>query len=178
MPPSTCLAAFLSAALLVACSQGAHQAEEMPEPTPTPQWTITPSPLPSETGPVELPPMAEGEWMLNNSPTHVSATYGPDYDQSRLTFSCEKDIRVLTLTLAGTANGVASYIVESGGTAARLDMRQVEGRQSMRAEIDIAAPVFGGFAVEGGEGRITDPGGAMMRVPGSPLIVDVFRACA
>lgn len=172
----TLLSLSCAAAMLAACSSSDEPAAEEVVEAPTPQLTSTPTPTVADDG----SPMTPGQWSVNESASGASASYGAAGQDAQLVISCNRADKVLAMTVAGQANGAQSYILEAGGTAARLDMMPDGDLNlpSLSAEIARDAPIFGGFVLPGGVIEITSPQGATMRLPTSTAIRRVFEACA
>lgn len=164
-------------ALLAACNSAdepADQAETAQ--SPTPQLTSSPTPTQAADG----TPLAAGSWSITETADGASATFAQTNAEPQIEVSCNAATRTLSMQLPGSASGVQPYVLESGGTAARLDMTQTGDADAphMAAEIALDAPVFGGFVQPGGIIQITYPGGNILRVPSAPGIRRIFEACA
>lgn len=165
------------AALLCACSSADEPvAEESPAALPTPVMTSTPTPTVAPDG----SPLALGSWNINESGTGASAGFGPDGGEALLLVTCDAASKTLSLAVSNATPGNQTFVVEAGGTAARLDM-VADGNTALPrqvAQIAINAPVFGGFVMPGGVIEVSQPGGATLRVPSAPGIRRVFEACS
>jgi hypothetical protein len=166
----------LAASALAACSSGedAEQAEEeqavAPEPAPA---TATPA------DPAEDVPLAEGSWQIGEDARGTTAMYGGEATEPLLSLSCRSATNTVELVLSGGGDAPDTYIVDSGGQAASLDM-QPEGEQlpTMSAEIEPSAPVFQAFVREGADITISSADGEeRLRVPSAPGIEQVFEGC-
>ena len=166
-----------AAAMLAACSSADEpvESEETVE-APAPQLTSTPVPTQAADG----SPLAAGEWSINESGTGASAAFGLPGENAQILLTCQREGNVMSMSLAGEAEAMQSYVLESGGTAARLDMLpgSDDALPMLSAEIARDAPIFGGFVQAGGTIEISSPQGAVLRVPASPGIRRVFEACA
>jgi len=166
-----------AAAMLAACSSSDEPAaEEEAAAAPTPQLTSTPTPIVADDG----SPLTPGSWTVNESASGASASFGEQGKDAQIVITCARDTKVMAMTLAGNGEGTQAYVLEAGGTAARLDMMP-DGDlylPSMTAEIALDAPMFGGFVQPGGVIEITSPQGATMRLPTSTAIRRVFEACS
>lgn len=162
-------------ALLAACNSAEDNAEEA-APPPVPQLTSTPTPTVDAAG----APLAAGSWSIGESAEGATASFGQPGENPRIAIACNTASRQLSLLLAGDAGGPQAYMVEAGGTAARLDMApDADAAQpTMRADIAANAPVFGGFVMPGETIAITSPTGEVLRLPASSGIRRVFEACA
>lgn len=166
-----------AAAMLAACSSSDDTAgEEQVVEVPTPQLTSTPTPVVADDG----SPLTPGSWNVNESANGASASFGMQGQDAQLVITCARDTKVMALTLAGNAQGAQAYVLEAGGTAARLDMVPDGDLNlpSMTAEIAPDAPVFGGFVQPGGVIEISSPQSGTLRLPTSSAIRRVFEACA
>ncbi len=172
----TFLSLSCAAAMLAACNSSDEPAAEEVAAAPTPQLTSTPTPTVADDG----SPLTPGQWNVNESASGASASFGVAGEDAKLVISCDRESNTLAMVLAGEADGLQSYVLEAGGTAARLDMMPDGDLNlpSLSAEIAPDAPVFGGFVQPGGVIEITSPQGATMRVPTSTAIRRVFEACA
>lgn len=172
----TLLSLSCATAMLAACSSAEEPAAEEVVEAPTPQLTSTPTPVVASDG----SPLTPGEWSINESASGASASFGMAGEDAQIVITCNRADSTMALVLAGDADGMQSYVLESGGTAARLDMLPDNdlALPSMSAEIAPDAPIFGGFVQAGGTIEITSPQGAVLRVPASPGIRRVFQACA
>jgi hypothetical protein len=173
---SSALFAMLALTSLAACSSADEPvAEETPAAVPTPVLTSTPTPTVAPDG----SPLALGAWTINESGTGASASFGPEGGDALLLVTCDAASKTLSLAISNATPGNQSFVVESGGTAARLDM-VADGNAALPrqvAQIAIDAPVFGGFVVPGGTIEISQPGGATLRVPSAAGIRRIFEAC-
>lgn len=170
------LALACTAGLLAACNSADEPvAEETAAATPAPVLTSSPTPTAAPDG----SPLALGSWNINESGTGASASFGPESGDALLLVTCDRASRTLSLAVSNATPGNQSFAIESGGTAARVDM-VADGNAALPrqvAQIAIDAPVFGGFVVPDGVIEISQPGGAVLRVPAAPGIRRVFEAC-
>ena len=170
------LIAASAATLLAACSSADEPvAEESAAAVPTPVLTSTPTPTVAADG----SPLAMGSWNINESATGASASFGETNGDALLSITCDSASKTLALAVSNSTPGNQTFVVESGGTAARLD-RVADGNSALPrqvAPIAIDAPVFGGFVQAGGTIEISQPGGATLRVPSAPGIRRIFEAC-
>ena len=171
-----CAVIALAAGLLAACSSSDEPvAEESPAATPMP--VLTPSPTPTVAA--DGSPLALGSWNINEDQTGASASFQPPEGDALLVITCDAASRSLSLAVSNATPGNQTFVIESGGTAARLDM-MADGNAALPrqvAQIAINAPVFGGFVQPGGVIEISQPGGATVRVPAAPGIRRVFERC-
>ncbi len=165
-----------AAAMLAACSNVEPTGEEKVAEVPTAQLTSTPTPVVADDG----SPLTPGNWRVNESANGASASFGMQGQDAQLVITCARDTRVMALTLAGDVQGPLAYVLEAGGTAARLDMVPDGDLNlpSMTAEIAPDAPVFGGFVQPGGVIEISSTQSGTLRLPTSSAIRRVFEACA
>lgn len=172
----TLLALSGAVTMLAACSSADEPAAEEAAATPTPQLTSTPTPVVADDG----SPLTPGAWSINESASGASASFGLPGENAQVVITCNRADSTMAMVVAGSGEGMQSYILEAGGTAARLDMMPDGDLDlpSMSAEIARDAPVFGGFVMPGGVIEITSPRGAVLRLPGSSGIRRVFEACA
>jgi len=165
-----------SLAGLAACNSADEPvAEDTAAAVPAPVMTSTPTPTVAPDG----SPLALGSWSINESGTGASAGFGPSDGEALLLVTCDAASKTLSLAIGNATPGNQSFVVEAGGTAARLDM-VADGNTALPrqvAQIAIDAPVFGGFVVPGGVIEVSQPGGATLRVPSAPGIRRVFEAC-
>ena len=87
--------------------------------------------------------------------------------------------KVVTLAVANATPGNQTFVLQSGGTAARLDTI-ADGNAAdphQMAAIAPQAPVFNGFIQPGATIEVSQPGGATLRVPATSGIRRVFEAC-
>lgn len=171
----TILTLALVPAMLAACNSAEDTGEDTAA-APAPQLTSTPTPTVDAAG----APLAAGSWSVGESAEGATASFGQSGEEPRIAISCNRAGKQISLLLAGDAGGPQAYMVESGGTAARLDMTpDAEATlPTMRADIAANAPVFGGFVQPGGSITITSPTGEVLRLPASTGIRRVFEACA
>ncbi|GAA0275874.1 hypothetical protein GCM10009127_15640 [Alteraurantiacibacter aestuarii] len=167
-------ALFIGTALLAACSSGEDVSEEEVQ-APEPVLTSTPVATAAPDG----SPLAEGQWTISEDANGASASFGPAGSDALVVIACTTASRALSMTVAGSSDGTQPYVIEAGGTAARLDMVSTGGTlPMMRADIARDAPVFGGFVMPGQAVSITAPDGSILRLPTAPGIRRVFEACA
>ena len=169
------LIAASAATLLAACSSADEPVAEESPATPVPAMTSTPTPTVAADG----SPLAMGSWNINESATGASAAFGETGSDALLSVTCDAASKTLALAVSNSTPGNQTFVVQSGGTAARLDMVADGNSAAPRqvAPIAIDAPVFGGFVQPGGTIEISQPGGATLRVPSAPGIRRIFEAC-
>lgn len=169
------LIAASAATLLAACSSADEPVAEESPATPAPVMTSTPTPTVAADG----SPLAMGSWNINESATGASAAFGEAGSDALLSITCDAASKTLALAVSNSTPGNQTFVVQSGGTAARLDMVADGNSATPRqvAPIAIDAPVFGGFVQPDGTIEISQPGGATLRVPSAPGIRRIFEAC-
>ncbi|TIX50473.1 hypothetical protein [Alteraurantiacibacter aquimixticola] len=164
-----------AAALLSACSSADEPAEEAAPETPAPVLTNSPTPIAAPDG----SPLAPGSWSINESASGASATFGQADTDPLVNITCNRESNGLTLSINTPKLGSQAWVIEAGGTAARLDtMSNGEVVPYQVAAIALDAPVFGGFVQPGGTIEMTGPAGEVIRLPTAPGIRRVFEACA
>ena len=137
--------------------------------------TSTPTPTVAPDG----SPLALGVWNITEDATGAIASFGPEGGDALMLVACDRASKALSLAVSNATPGNQSFAVEAGGTAARVDMI-ADGNTALPrqvAQIAIDAPVFGGFVVPDGVIEISQPGGAVLRVPAAVGIRRVFEAC-
>lgn len=175
MQPKFRLLALSPALLLAACNSSDEAAPAAPAPTPTPVLTTTPTPQVAADG----SPLAAGAWQIGENATGASASFVSTEGKGLLTITCDTASKVVSLAVANATPGNQTFVLQSGGTAARLDTiadnNAADPHQA--AAIAPAAPVFNGFVQPGSTIEISQPGGMTLRVPSTSGIRRVFEAC-
>lgn len=162
--------------LLAACnsSEDATPAAE-PSPTPTPLLTTNPQPQVAADG----SPLAAGTWQIGENATGASASFVSPEGNALLALTCDTAGKAVALAVANATPGNQTFVLQAGGTAARLDTI-ADGNAAdphQTAAIAPDAPVFTGFVQPGGAIEISQPGGMTLRVPATSGIRRVFEAC-
>lgn len=168
----------LSPALLVAaCSASDEDAAPAgaPSPTPTPVLTTTPTPQVAADG----SPLAAGAWQIGENATGASASFVSPEGRNLLSITCDNTTKAVSLAVANATPGNQTFVLQSGGTAARLDTIADNNAADphQRAAIAPAAPVFAGFVQPGQTIEVSQPGGSTLRLPATSGIRRVFEAC-
>ena len=169
------LLALSSVLLLAACNSSDEVAPAAPSPTPTPVLTTNPVPQVAADG----SPLAAGTWQIGESATGASASFVSPEGKGLLGITCDSATKVVTLAVANATPGNQTFVLQSGGTAARLDTI-ADGNAAdphQMAAIAPQAPVFNGFIQPGATIEVSQPGGATLRVPATSGIRRVFEAC-
>lgn len=164
-----------TAGLLAACNSADEPVADDSAAAPIPVLTSTPTPTVAPDG----SPLALGAWNITEDASGASASFGPQGGESLMLVTCDRASKTLSLAVSNATPGNQSFAVEAGGTAARVDM-VADGNTALPrqvAQIAIDAPVFGGFVVPGGVIEISQPGGAVLRVPAAVGIRRVFESC-
>lgn len=167
----------LAPVLLAACSSADDEAAEAGN-VAVPEPVLTPSPV--ATAAPDGSALTEGSWKINESASGASATFGAANSNPLMLITCDSASKSLTLALQTAVQGSQTYVLEAGGTAARLDT-VADGNFALphqRAQIARDAPIFGGFVMPGQTIIITAPDGATLQLPAAPGIRRVFEACA
>lgn len=169
------LLALSPALLLVGCNSSDEVAPAAPSPTPTPVLTTTPTPQVAADG----SPLAAGAWQIGESATGASASFVSPEGKNLLSITCDSATKVVSLAVANAMPGNQTFVLQSGGTAARLDTIADNNAADPHQVAAIAptAPVFNGFAQPGGTIEVSQPGGATLRLPATSGIRRVFEAC-
>ncbi len=176
MKSRSLLSLAVASSLLAGCNSAEEPAPvDSPVAEPVPVLTSTPTPTVAPDG----SPLAPGSWNISENGTGASASFGPADGEALLLVTCDAPSKTLVLSIANTTPGNQSFVVEAGGSAARLDMVADGNAQAPRQTAAIArdAPVFGGFVVPGGVIEVSQPGGSTLRVPSAAGIRRVFEAC-
>lgn len=175
MPTPFRLLALSPALLLAACNSSEDAAPAAPAPTPTPVLTTTPTPQVAADG----SPLAAGAWQIGENATGASASFVSPEGQNLLAITCDNTAKVVSLSVANATPGNQTFVLQSGGTAARLDTiadnNAADPHQA--AAIAPSAPVFNGFVQPGGTIEVSQPGGMTLRLPATSGIRRVFEAC-
>jgi hypothetical protein len=161
--------------LIAACSSSDEPAPVAASPTPMPTLTTTPTPLVAADG----SPLAAGAWQIGENATGASASFTSPEGQNLLSVTCDSAAKVVSLGVASATPGNQTFVLQSGGTAARLDTI-ADGNAAdphQRAAIAPSAPVFNGFVQPGGTIEVSQPGGMTLRLPATSGIRRVFEAC-
>lgn len=170
----TVLTLGLAGTALAACSAPDEDAAAVAEPMPELTQAAVPTTAPDGT------PLAAGEWWIEESASVASARFGPADSGALLSLSCDNAARVLTMMVSASPDeGPQTFVLQAGGTAARLDMvPAAEGLPMMSAAIDPAQPVFAGFAQSGAVISIGDAdGSSIARIPATSGVSRVLDAC-
>jgi hypothetical protein len=170
--------------MLAACNSSEDLASAVAStPSPAPLLTTDPEPL-LNMGPIPLAaadgsPLAAGAWQIGASDTSASASFVSSQGRSLLTISCDLPTKVLRLAVANAMPGNQTFVLQSGGVAARLDTIAYDNANDPHQVAAIApqAPVFEGFVHVGSTIEISQPGGMTLRVPSNSGIRQVFEAC-
>lgn len=164
-----------AAALLSACNSAEEPAETEEAPAaPAPVLTTAAVPTAAPDGTALVP----GAWSVGENAEGASASFGEAGAAPAMTIACNSASRAVTLTRAGAGSAPAAYVLEAGGTAARLDMVPTGDGAGMTAAIEPAMPVFAGFSAESGVIAITSPDGEKLQYPAYPGIRRVMEACS
>lgn len=170
------LSALAPVALLAACNSSEEAAPAAaPSATPTPVLTTNPQPQVAADG----SPLAAGAWQIGENATGASASFVSPEGQALLSLTCDTASKAVSLAVANATPGNQTFVMQSGGTAARLDTiadgNAADPHQTAAVAPD--APVFNGFVQPGGTIEISQPGGMTLRVPATSGIRRVFEAC-
>ena len=172
------------ALLLVACNSSDETVlADGASPSALPVLTTDPMPL-LGTNQVSLEaaggsPLTAGGWQISENSTRGTASFVSPEGKGLLTISCDIDTKVLSLAVANVAPGNQTFVLQSGGTAARLDTiadnNSVDPHQI--AAIAPQTPVFEGFVHPDSTIEVFQPGGMPLRLPANGGIRSVFEAC-
>lgn len=173
VPARAVLAIASAGSLLAACSSSAED-EATPEDVTAPVLA---------TDPIGEAPdgsaLAEGEWFIEEDAAGASARFGPPASEAILSLVCDASTQTLSLTRAGEAEEMQTYVLEAGGTAARVDMTPTGGELPMlRAEFNPGMAIFREFAESGNFITVAAPDGGLLRLPAAPGIARVIEACS
>lgn len=158
---------LLAAALLAGCSS----AEDT---SPAAAASAAVAPIPAAA-----PAVAPGEWQVTEDASGVKASFVGADGKTLLAMSCDMATTAVTMAIANATPGNTAFVLQAGGTAARLDTvadgNAADPRQI--AAIAPAAPVFVGFIQPGGTITVAQPGGQPITVPSTSGLGRVLEGC-
>ena len=161
-----------AAALLGACNSGAEETTVDEVAAPAPELTTAPTPTAAPDGTALVP----GSWTVAEDARGARASYAADGADPSLTIACDTASSAVTLSLVTVSDAPASYVVEAGGEAARLDMVPADGKVS--AEIEPSLPIFAAFSAPTTAIALTPPEGEKMQFPTHAGLRRVMDACS
>jgi hypothetical protein len=178
------LLTLLPLLLLAACNSSEEVASASASRSdPVPLLTTDPEPL-LNIGPVPLAaadgsPLAAGVWQIGENDTVASASFVSPQGRGLLTITCEIATKVISLAVANDLPGNQTFILQSGGAAARLDTIADNNLADPHQAAAIApqTPVFEGFVHPGSTIEVSQPGGMTLRLPSNSGIRRVFQVC-
>jgi hypothetical protein len=178
MPAAFARTAFIAAlpVLLAACDS-TEEAPATPAAVATPAPVLTSAPVPQAAA--DGSPLAAGTWQIGETGMGAEAKFVSPDGKALLAMTCDAASKAVSLSIASAAPGNQTFVLQSGGTAARLDTI-ADGNAAdphQYAAIAPDAPVFAGFAQAGGTVEVSQPGGATLRVPATGGLRRVFEAC-
>lgn len=162
-------------ALLAACNSSEDAVEEV-------QTAEAPSPI-NPNAPVtqaaDGTAVAEGSWDVSESSDGASAVFAAASGGEQLAIRCNTADKVVTLSMAGAAEGEQAWRVDAGGEAARVDMTaSLTEAGRMVAEIEPTLALFHAFAIPQQTVAFTSPDGMKTYYPTHPGIDRVLYACS
>lgn len=175
--PALLAAALAPALLLAACDTAEDAAPATPAASATPTPVLTSSPVPQVAA--DGSPLAAGAWQVGETATGADARFVSPEGKGLLAITCDAASKVVSLSVTSAAPGNQTFVLQSGGAAARLDTI-ADGNAAdphQYAAIAPDAPVFAGFVQPGGTIEVSQPGGATLRVPATSGVRRVFEAC-
>ncbi|MXO71370.1 hypothetical protein [Alteraurantiacibacter buctensis] len=159
---------LLAAAVLAGCSSA--------EDAPAAAASAAAAQIPAAAG---APAEAPGEWQVNEDASGVKASFVGTDGKSLLAMNCDMATTAVTLAIANPTPGNTAFVLQAGGTAARLDT-VADGNTAdphQVAAIERQAPVFVGFIQPGGTITVTQPGGPSITVPSTSGLGRVLEGC-
>lgn len=175
--PALLAAALAPALLLAACDTAEDATRATPAASATPTPVLTSSPVPQVAA--DGSPLAAGAWQVGETATGADARFVSPEGKGLLAITCDAASKVVSLSVTSAAPGNQTFVLQSGGAAARLDTI-ADGNAAdphQYAAIAPDAPVFAGFVQPGGTIEVSQPGGATLRVPATSGVRRVFEAC-
>jgi hypothetical protein len=179
-----CLMTLSPLLLLAACNSSEEvDSTSGSRPSPVPLLTNDPEPL-QNIGSIPLAaadgsPLAAGVWQIGENDTVASASFVSPQGRGLLSITCEMATKVISLAVANDLPGNQTFVLQSGGTAARLDTIPDSNFADPHQTAAIApqTPVFEGFVHPGGTIQVSQPGGMTLRLPSNSGIRRVFQVC-
>lgn len=167
--PSPRLFPLLAAAVLAGCSSAEDAA-------PAAAASTAAAPIPAAAG---APAAAPGEWQVTEDASGVKASFIGADGKSLLAMSCDMATTAVTLAIANPTPGNTAFVLQAGGTAARLDTVADNNAADPHqvAAIERQAPVFVGFVQPGGTITVAQPGGPSITVPSTSGLGRVLEGC-
>jgi hypothetical protein len=164
------LPALLPVLLLTACNSADDAA---------PAATASVAAAPGPALPAGTTAPAPGEWQVTEDGAGVRASFQSPEGKSLLSLTCDMATRAVTMAVASGAPGNQAFVLQAGGTAARLDTVADNNAADPHQAAAIApdAPVFVGFVQPGGMIDVSQPGGMSLRIPSDSGIGRVFEGC-
>ncbi len=159
---------LLAAAALAGCGS----AEEAPQAAAS----AAVAPIPAAAA---APAVAPGEWQVSEDAAGVKASFVGADGKTLLAMSCDMATTAVTLAIANATPGNTAFVLQAGGTAARLDTVADNNAADPRqiAAIERQAPVFVGFVQPGGTITVAQPGGPSITVPSTSGLGRVLEGC-
>ncbi|KLE35908.1 hypothetical protein [Aurantiacibacter luteus] len=156
-----------------------------PTPVPTPSPTASPvvQPIPE---PVAVPsydnwmdyPATPGDWTYRSAGTTTQALFGEANQGARLTISCDRSTRRVTIARAGSATGqVAMTIRTETQDRALTAGTMAGGTPTIAAQLSASDGLLDAMAFTKGRFALEVPGTSTLYVPAYPEISRVVEDC-
>ena len=179
--PLASASAVLGALALAACIPPS------PEPTPAPTPSPVAQPEPQQAPPVVLTPtydtwmdapQSAGDWRYVASGSTTRALFGEGSQGARLSLTCDRASRRVTLARAGSASGQVEMLVRTETQDRRLTAAPVTGgTPEIAAVLSSGDTLLDAIAFSKGRFAVETPGAEPLYAPAYPEISRVIEDC-